>query len=78
MSAGYYWQSMYRFRVLTVIITDNGTQLINKPFKSWAEGDQDKATPGGSRVGRRATECTIGSHDDAKNKQWGNPIQSSI
>ncbi|GKA07506.1 hypothetical protein Tco_0686730 [Tanacetum coccineum] len=87
MSAGYYWQSMYRFRVPTVIITDNGTQLINEPFKSWVEGleikristsdstitskwsgkksqpkhnagDQDKATLGGSRVGRRATECT--------------------
>nr|GEY51544.1 reverse transcriptase domain-containing protein [Tanacetum cinerariifolium] len=27
-----------RFRILATIITDNGTQLINDPFKSWAEG----------------------------------------
>ncbi|GJU81209.1 reverse transcriptase domain-containing protein [Tanacetum coccineum] len=26
------------FGVPTTIITDNGTQLINDPFKSWAEG----------------------------------------
>nr|GEU61554.1 hypothetical protein [Tanacetum cinerariifolium] len=26
------------FRVPTTIITDNGTQLINDPFKSWAKG----------------------------------------
>ncbi|GJR72492.1 reverse transcriptase domain-containing protein [Tanacetum coccineum] len=27
-----------RFGVPAIIITDNGTQLINNPFKSWAEG----------------------------------------
>ncbi|GJZ03087.1 reverse transcriptase domain-containing protein [Tanacetum coccineum] len=27
-----------RFGVLAIIITDNGTHLINEPFKSWAEG----------------------------------------
>ncbi|GKC28466.1 reverse transcriptase domain-containing protein [Tanacetum coccineum] len=27
-----------RFGVLDIIITDNGTHLINEPFKSWAEG----------------------------------------
>ncbi|GKE86645.1 reverse transcriptase domain-containing protein, partial [Tanacetum coccineum] len=26
------------FGVPAIIITDNGTQLINDPFKSWAEG----------------------------------------
>ncbi|GKB11740.1 reverse transcriptase domain-containing protein [Tanacetum coccineum] len=26
------------FGVPAIIITDNGTQLINNPFKSWAEG----------------------------------------
>nr|GEV04795.1 hypothetical protein [Tanacetum cinerariifolium] len=27
-----------RFRILATIITDNETQLINDPFKSWAKG----------------------------------------
>ncbi|GJU80734.1 reverse transcriptase domain-containing protein [Tanacetum coccineum] len=27
-----------RFGIPATIITDNGTQLINDPFKSWAEG----------------------------------------
>ncbi|GKE13299.1 reverse transcriptase domain-containing protein, partial [Tanacetum coccineum] len=29
---------VFRFGVMAIIITDNGTQLINEPFKSWAEG----------------------------------------
>ncbi|GJZ47852.1 reverse transcriptase domain-containing protein [Tanacetum coccineum] len=29
---------VYRFGIPATIITDNGTQLINDPFKSWAEG----------------------------------------
>ncbi|GKA31968.1 hypothetical protein Tco_0718335, partial [Tanacetum coccineum] len=69
---------MCRFRVLAIIITNNRTQLINEPFKSWVEGDQNKATPRRRRMGRGTTECIMGPQDNAENNQWVNPIQSGI
>nr|GEU74075.1 reverse transcriptase domain-containing protein [Tanacetum cinerariifolium] len=41
MQQGYYWPSMHRDTkkgwFTEVIVTDNGTQLVNDPFKSWCE-----------------------------------------
>ncbi|GJW33045.1 reverse transcriptase domain-containing protein [Tanacetum coccineum] len=57
MRQGYYWPTMYRdakkeiekFGLPRVIVTDNGTQLVNDPFKSWCESL--KAILGRERAG---------------------------
>ncbi|GKC82330.1 reverse transcriptase domain-containing protein [Tanacetum coccineum] len=63
-----------RFRVPATIITDNGTQLINEPFKSWAKGLEIKVTPRGKMMGRGTTERVLGLQDNAKTSNEETPL----
>ncbi|GKB14198.1 reverse transcriptase domain-containing protein [Tanacetum coccineum] len=62
---------MISVRSTATIIADNETQLINEPFKSWAEGLEIK---GISTLGRGTTERALGPHDNAKNNNGETPF----